>query len=220
MGITPAVLRAIQRYLPVERMFSLAYPDMVMTLAEFEEITGKRPTQINPSGGEHDVSGAMPETVEAISLLGVEQFKCVDIARLRGVEEIADLNVPNDFGKHDLVLDAGTTEHCANIWQATINAANAVDDGGVVFHQVPLTMVNHGFFCPQPTFYFDLYAQNGWKVEQLFITDGKRAFDIDPHKRSIVASELVLCVAARRRGLESLRYPVQHKYQKLMAGRA
>ena len=215
MGIKPEVLRLMLKYVKGD-VFSLSYPDMVMTNDTFEEITGHRTKRECAFNHMHSLKEPFPDTEEAFKLMGATSFKCVDIVRLRGVEEIADLNEPNHFGSFDLVIDPGTTEHCANFWQATINAANAVKDGGVIFHQIPLTMVNHGFVCPQPTFYADLYGQNGWVVEKIAVTDGETSQDMPPHSRVRVPPELALCVAARRVGVGKMKYPVQHKYKQML----
>lgn len=217
MGITPAVLRGLMRYMPAKRVFSLAYPDFVMTQEQLREIAGFTTEKTSDAGVQHGIREPLPDTLEALLRLGVEEFRCVDIACLRGFEEIADLNEPHDFGKFDLVMDCGTTEHCANIWQATLNAANAVAVGGVVFHQVPITMVNHGFFNVNPTFYADLYGQNGWEIEQLYITDGRDSLSIDPFARVNVTSELSLCAAARRHTGEAIKAPTQHKYLRMLS---
>lgn len=218
MGITPAILRLIRDYLPANRVLSLAYPDMVMPVAQVEEITGCAVAKFSHAKHQHRFDGAMAETTAVLRQMGAGSVRYVDIVRLREVEEIADLNAPCEFGPHDLVLDAGTTEHCANIWAATINAANAVDAGGVVIHCPPLNWVNHGFFGVQPTFYADLYGQNGWRLERCFLSDGEQCVDIDPHRRVSLRHDVMLCVAARRGEVAPMRYPVQHKYLGMIGG--
>ena len=212
MAITPSVLHALIGFLPARSVLSLAYPDIAMSHDEFTAITGISVGKSNPNGGVHGVKSSTPETYEAMRLLGARHFTCCDIEAWQGSENIVDLNYPHDLGKHDLVLDCGTTEHCANIWQATANAANAVDAGGHILHLVPLTMVNHGFFCPQPTFYHDLYSHNGWENIVISITDGIQTRPIDPHKRVQVAPELMLMVTALKKADRDMTYPIQYKY--------
>ena len=110
------------------------------------------------------------------------------------------------------MLDAGTTEHCANFWQATVNAANAVKPGGHVFHTVPLSMANHGFFCVQPTFYADTYGQAGWDVRVLMASDGYQCWKVNHTGRFECPPDLVLYVIAQRKGNEPLALPTQSKY--------
>lgn len=201
--------------MPAESVLSLSYPDLVMTQDEFESITGFRTEKTRQDvAALHHKADSAPDTEEAMRRLGVKSFRCVDIVRIRGNEEIRDLNTEQDMGKHDLVLDCGTTEHCANFWQATVNAANAVKVGGVVFHAPPLTMVNHGFVCPQPTFYQDLYEQNGWDVQGIYATDGERVSLVERVRRMHgLRSDLMLIVIARRLTEAPMKYPVQSKYK-------
>lgn len=212
MGIKPAALRIITQYMPAARVLSLSYPDLVMTQSEFEDIAGFRTEKVNQVGQWHGKREPLPDTAEAFSKLGVKEFRCVDIVASRGCEEIADLNIPQEFGAYDMVLDCGTTEHCANVWQATLNAAHAVKPDGIIFHTPPVSMTNHGFWCIQPTFYHDLYTQNGWQILQLLLTDGEEVREISPTSRMQITPELSLYVAARRVGNNPLKAPIQTKY--------
>ncbi len=214
MGLKAFGLSLLKPYLPAERVLSLSYPDLVTTQDELEKVWGIRTFAERGFGKWHGVMHPLPETEEAFSKMGTKEFRCVDIVASRGVEEIWDLNEPQDFGEFDLVLDGGTTEHCANFWQATVNAAHAVKVGGVIFHTPPLTMLNHGFVCPQPTFYVDLYTQNGWSIEKLLISDGVRFCDAPRSGRFTVKAEQSLYVIARRLNPAKLKYPTQGKYLK------
>jgi hypothetical protein len=212
MGLRAFGLDAIKPYLPAKRVLSLSYPDLVMTQDELEAVTGIRTFAETDFGSWHGRDHKLPETEEAFRKLGTEEFRCVDIVASRGCEEVVDLNEPQELGSFDLVLDPGTTEHCANIWQATVNAANAVKVEGVIFHTPPLTMLNHGFFCPQPTFYHDLYTQNGWAIERMAATDGERFGDVPYTARFQLPPEMSLYVIARRLSPAPLTYPTQTKY--------
>lgn len=93
-------------------------------------------------------------------------FSCVDLFRHRGVETLCDLNQPTGFhAEYDLVIDPGTLEHCFNIGQAMINAASAVRVGGRIFHGSPMTMLNHGFYNINPSFFGCFYKTNGFEIE-------------------------------------------------------
>lgn len=214
MGLKAFGLSLLRDYLPVERVLSLSYPDLLVSQDELEQVWGFRTFAERDFGKWHGVQHPLPETVEAFNRKGVEEFRCVDIVASRGVEEVFDLNQPQDFGLYDLVLDCGTTEHCANFWQATVNAAHAVKPGGVIFHTPPLTMLNHGFVCPQPTFYADMYGQNGWAIEKMLISNGVQYCDAPRSGRFTVAPEQSLYVIARRYEAMPLRYPTQAKYLK------
>jgi hypothetical protein len=212
MGLKALALHVLKPYLPAKRVLSLSYPDLVMHQDELEAVCGFRTFCENDSGAWHGRTHKLPETIEAFRKLGTEEFRCVDIVASRNVEEIVDLNVPQELGEYDLVLDPGTTEHCANIWQATINAANAVKEGGLIFHTPPITMLNHGFWCPQPTFYHDFYTQNGWAIEKMLVTDGERAGEVPMTTRFTCPPDFVLYVLARRHSTTPLAYPTQTKY--------
>lgn len=214
MGLKALGLSILKPYLPAKRVLSLSYPDLVCTQDELEKVWGIRTLAERDYGKWHGLNHPLPETVEAFSKMGTEVFNCVDIVASRGVEDVCDLNEAQSFGRFDLVLDAGTTEHCANFWQATVNAAHAVEVGGVIFHSPPLTMLNHGFVCVQPTFYFDLYTQNGWQLEHMIITNGVTYQEAPRTNRFKVDPEQSLYVVARRLTNTMMRYPMQSKYLK------
>ena len=154
-------------------VLSLSYPDLVFSNQELFDLTGFTSEKETYFGGWHGKDYKLPETEEVFKRLGVN-LTCVDIHPSRGVEKVVDLNFPQTLGLFDLVIDPGTTEHCANIYQAMINAASSVKTDGVIFHQTPLTQLNHGFFCPQPTFYHDFYTQNNWdELCSVVVFDGK-----------------------------------------------
>ena len=137
---------------------------------------------------------------------------CIDIVASRGCERIFDLNYPQDMGLHDLVLDCGTVEHCFNIGQAIINAANAVEEGGVIFHTPPISMINHGFYNLSPTVLYDFYTQNGWGIEFMAGVQGKTLFPLDPIGRQSVPSECSMYMVARRTNMNPMVFPTQSKY--------
>lgn len=210
MGIKPALLRAIMGRMPAESVLSLSCPDFVMTGEQFAEITGKTVPVSTDYSKWHGAKHGLPLVHDAFDAIGAKRVRFVDVVASRDCEDIADLNYPQDFGLHDLVIDPGTSEHCANIWQATVNAAHAVKVGGAVIHWVPLSMMNHGFFCPQPTFYADTYE--GWGVS-IFLTDGEHAEPAPAYARFKAPPELSLIVVAERKDAAPLTYPVQRKYR-------
>lgn len=87
----------------------------------------------------------------------------IDIVRSRGKERIEDLNFPlatDLVGQFDIVLDPGTIEHCFNVGQAFQNCRAACKRGGVIIHENPLSMVNHGFWNINPGTYCDFYGED------------------------------------------------------------
>ena len=210
MGITVTGLEAIVGIVG-ERVLSLGYPDLIAAASDVENILGVVPIKFVDTGRWHGLDHPVPETAHVFELLGAT-LDCVDIHASRGIERIVDLNYPQDLGEYDLVLDCGTVEHCFNIGQAILNAANAVKVGGYIFHMPPLSMVNHGFYNLNPTLFHDFYTQNGWEIEILCAADHERTWEISAVQRIQVLPELSLHCLARRRSAGPLKFPTQTKY--------
>lgn len=117
------------------------------------------------------LSLGFPDRIVEMNLHG-STLTCVDLFAHHGTEIVADLSVPQDLGKFDIVLDTGTIEHVANPAQAFINAASAVKVGGIVFHHLPITMVNHGYWNISPCWFTDFYGANGFVTEKFELTEG------------------------------------------------
>lgn len=154
------------------------------------------------------------------SELGYE-MDVVDIVEARGAEIILDLNEPIDdkfYEQYDIIIDAGTIEHCFNIAQATKNIAQCAREGGYIINCNPFSMFNHGFYNLNPTFYHDFYNQNGFEVVfQQLILDAVHApklVEVPPTQRfvngPINASNILI---AYRRKLQDIGWPIQTKYQ-------
>lgn len=90
----------------------------------------------------------------------------VDLFAHHGPERILDLSELQNLGRYDLVLDCGTLEHCANIAHGFINAASAVAPKGHIIHELPLNMVNHGYWNISPVWFTEFYAANGFVIER------------------------------------------------------
>ncbi len=211
MGLRANALALLLPHLPAKRVLSLSYPDLVMSQEQLEDMTGFR-AEVVRSGKWHQVPHDLPETLEVFRRLGTEEFRAVDIVASRGCEEIIDLNYPQDLGQWDLVIDPGTTEHCFNIGQALMNAANAVAPGGLILHTPPLSMMNHGFYCLMPTLFHDFYGQNEWECLTLKATNGTTLMDCPPIKRFHASPELSMLCLYRRTNGNALRFPTQTKY--------
>jgi len=211
LGIKTSALEVIAKLMPCEQVLSLSYPDLVMTAEDCERITGVNPTKFTDANHWHHKEYPLPETEHIFNGMGAK-LSCVDIVASRNVEQVVDLNYPQELGQFDLVLDCGTTEHCFNIGQALINAANAVKVGGYIIHTPPLSMTNHGFYCLQPTLFYDFYTQNNWQIE--FITGElhNKWLEIPITSRVKVPPETSLLVLAKRLNSNPLRYPMQSKY--------
>jgi hypothetical protein len=212
MGLRANALALLLPYLPRKRVLSLGYPDLVMSPAEFTALTGKGTVPGSAGAAKWHWQDEIPETVAAFTELGTETFRAVDVSASRGIEIHADLNYPQDLGKWDLVIDPGTIEHCFHIGQALMNAAEAVDVGGLILHTPPLTMLNHGFYNLNPTLFHDFYGQNGWEIIHLLISDGTDTGPAPKIERFGTELERSLYILCRRLNSDICRIPKQSKY--------
>jgi hypothetical protein len=103
MGLLRSCLEVLEPHLRGASILSLGYPDLAVTNADLQALFGVRAPANQITG--------RPDTAAALRALGAT-MRAIDVRRSRGVEEIVDLNVPQELGQYDLVLDAGTIEHC------------------------------------------------------------------------------------------------------------
>jgi len=211
LALTTESLEALAGWLHGSRVLSLGYPDIVVPAREVERILGVPVTEFTPFGGWHGVDYPLPETLSVFSAVGAS-LHCIDIHPSRGVEQVVDLNLPCDLGTYDVVIDAGTIEHCFNIGQAILNAANAVAAGGCILHAPPLSMANHGFYNVNPTLLSDFYGQNGWDIELLAGVGRSGRFDVPATARFAPPAEASLLFVASRPQVRPLQFPTQSKY--------
>lgn len=216
MALPLHALKRLKPYLKGE-VLSLGYPDLMATAQEIEELFGYKPAKFTEANDWHKVKDPMPETLELFEFLGVK-LTIVDFTADRGMEKIADLNVPQSLGKFDLVIDPGTLEHCFNIGQAFINAANAVKVGGVICHLSPMNMLNHGFYNMNPTLFHDFYYQNDWELVEIKVLPSMTPM-VHTTKRFDMHTEHLLRVIALRKKEARFVFPIQSKYLEKMAAK-
>jgi hypothetical protein len=116
-------------------------------------------------------------------------------------------------------------EHCFNIGQAMMNMASLVKLDGMIFHENPFIMPNHGFWSVNPTVYADFYEQNGFELVGCSARIGKlddAAIEDVPIKvRFNLRAELAtLMAAAVRIEVQPLKFPVQSKYKSALLAAA
>jgi hypothetical protein len=194
-------------------VLSLGYPDLDVTAAEVESLFGYKPTRFTKAHEWHGRKDPLPETEELFDHLGA-RLTVVYFTQDRGMEKIADLNHPHDLGKFDLVIDPGTLEHCFNIGQGFLNAANAVRAGGYICHISPMTMLNHGFYNLNPTLFHDFYTQNHWRIDELKVV--QRPNGVSSVDRFVIGTEYIIRCVVQRMEEEPLVMPIQTKYLKKM----
>ena len=83
-----------------------------------------------------------------------------------------DLNFPVVLDrKFNVIINNGTAEHVFNIGQVFCTIHNYSLPGALMIHDGPLMgWLDHGFYCPQPTLYFDMAAANGYEIVCMFVT--------------------------------------------------
>lgn len=213
MGLRTTALVILKKAFPVDSILCLSYPDLVCTTGEIERIYGYKPQKTTDYGTWHGKDHPLPDTQEFFEFVGAKKVDYIDVHASRGCETIVDLNKRQRLGQYDLVIDPGTTEHCFNIGQAMVNAAEAVKPGGFIFHSPPVTMVNHGFWNVCPTALWDFYTQNNWRVRGIWVARKDEIEPLDnPVKRMQIVGESSLYCIAQRRGGEKMRWPTQSKY--------
>jgi len=213
MALTPFAFKLVAPHIR-GKVLTFGYPDILMTAAEASAVIGKPLVKGTTYGAAHKRDITLADTQEVFEACGA-QLTCLDLFRTRDAEQVVDLNYPVNFGLHDLVIDAGTIEHCANIGQALMNAASAVAVGGYVFHGPPLTMLNHGFYNVSPTLLVDFYEQNGWQMEHLSGHSAQPPYspvDVTPHTRFTAPNGVAMYFLAKRISAAPLSWPVQWKY--------
>lgn len=211
MGLKAAALDLLKPHISGD-VLCLSYPDILLP---FDIVQSLYPvTKKSPFGKWHDRKYDLPETTELLTLMGAQSVSYVDIVASRGQEKIVDLNAPAELGQFDLVIDPGTLEHCFNIGQGFVNAANAVKVGGHIFHANPASMMNHGFWGLNPTTYWDFYQHNGFDVLGIWIERDDELEPVHPIKRFQIPPECALYCLARREGPQKPGWPMQTKYKR------
>lgn len=226
-----SILQQMRKHLPEQaNVCCLGYPDVLVSEEQVRAILGPEVAARLAYRADseqilawHRLQSQLSRVIDAQSLfaeMGM-RFTAVDLVASRGTERIVDLNEPvaeDLVGAFDVVLDAGTMEHCFNVGQAVRNILGMARVGGFVVHLNPMAMINHGFFNFSPTFYHDFYGQNGHQLVSQIHGVAVNGIDVRSYKVDHVARQgieapnaMVMCVA--RKGHERLpAWPMQSKY--------
>lgn len=226
-----SVLQQVRPHLPPEpAICCLGYPDVLVSTEQARQYLGDEAVarleyRADSAGiiAWHALEAHLDRVIDAQSLFKVMGMRLtvVDLVASRGGERIVDLNqpLPPDLADaFDVVLDAGTMEHCFNVGQAVCNILAMAKVGGFVIHMNPMTMINHGFFNFSPTFYHDFYGQNGHQliapicgVSASGIKINYQRIDHTRRQRVPETTTMVLSVARKQNG-EAPIWPMQSKY--------
>jgi len=226
-----SVLQQIRPHLPPEpKICCLGYPDVLVSTEQAQQYLGAEAAARLAYRADsasiiawHALEAHLDRVIDAESLFEVMGMKLtvVDLVASRGGERIVDLNEPlaaDLVGAFDIVLDAGTMEHCFNVGQAVRNILAMAKVGGFVIHMNPMTMVNHGFFNFSPTFYHDFYGQNGHQLMAPICgvsVNGTKIIHhkIDHTRRQRVSDSITMLLSVARKQNDSVPiWPMQSKY--------
>jgi hypothetical protein len=77
-----------------------------------------------------------------------------------------DLNLPLAMSEQfDIAINNGTAEHVFDLSQFFRTMHERTKPSGLIIHEAPFTgWIDHGFYCFQPTFFFDLAYANKYHV--------------------------------------------------------
>jgi hypothetical protein len=224
------VLRQVRPHLPAEpRVCCLGYPDVLVSAEQAQQYLGAevaarlayRPDSASIIAW-HALQAQLDRVIDAQSLFDAMGMRLtvVDLVASRGGERIVDLNepLPSDLADaFDIVLDAGTMEHCFNVGQAVRNILAMARVGGFVIHMNPMTMINHGFFNFSPTFYHDFYGQNGHELMAPICGVSANGIKVtyqkvDHTRRQRVTDSAMVLSVVRKQNDHAPIWPMQSKY--------
>lgn len=139
-----------------------------------------------------------------------------------------DLNKPlPPLGLFDVIINHGTAEHVFNIAQVFASMHAACKIGGLMIHESPFTgWIDHGFYCLQPTLFYDLAAANGYEIvsvsieqieQGLILAVESRDHVIELAKRGELPDNSMLFVVFRKRAATPFAIPVQGYYAQTLS---
>lgn len=135
-----------------------------------------------------------------------------------------DLNIycPASRNAYDVTYNHGTAEHVFNIAQVFRTMHDCTKPGGLMIHESPFTgWVDHGFYCLQPTLFWDMATANGYKVEFAAIEHmasrsweevPAREWILEQRRRGRLADNLMLYVVLRKVKDAEFTIPMQGVY--------
>lgn len=139
-----------------------------------------------------------------------------------------DLNNPIHVrGQFDVVMNHGTAEHIFNIGQVFKTMHERTNVGGLMIHEAPFTgWIDHGFYCLQPTLFFDLAAANSYRIERMVIEEIKTKVMVDVtcrddvhlrHECRELPDNSMLFVAMTKTLDEPMKLPLQGYYNQTLS---
>lgn len=159
-----------------------------------------------------------PERIVSIDMNGSEKALRLDLNTLQRISG-------EDFG---LVINHGTAEHIfdiANVFRVMHDHCNI---NGWMVHDAPLKgWIDHGFYCLQPTLFYDVAHANSYEVASVAIHDCKTRRIVPVHSRDYISeiSQFIpdgsmLFVAFRKRVSQPFQIPAQGYYARTISRQA
>ena len=206
---------------PGQKIASLGYPDILYPPEKLAGRVDVSKLEYRPESSRICKRHGLEyrQVPDADSLFGLYGglLDVYDIVSERGCEIACDLNVPlpdSACEQYDYVLDVGTLEHCFNVAQALVNAAAMLKVGGLIIHENPFNVGNHGFWGINPTLYHDFYTDNGFEVVECRLCRGDESVELPPTRRFIYTdTEANTFFIARRLEVRDFVFPTQSKYR-------
>lgn len=79
--------------------------------------------------------------------------------------DLNTLELGSGDSAYSLVVNHGTLEHCFAIANGFRVMHDACEVGGLMIHESPFTgWTSHGFYCLQPTLFYDVARENGYEM--------------------------------------------------------
>jgi SAM-dependent methyltransferase len=101
--------------------------------------------------------------------LGFSRVNSLDVVGNEGADVLFDLNrseTPLELtDRWDTIFDGGSLEHVFHLPNALAHCTRILRSNGAFVHIGPMNnYVDHGFYQFSPTFWFDWFGANGWRV--------------------------------------------------------
>jgi hypothetical protein len=169
-----------------------------------------------------------PSVIVSIDFNGTPAALKLDLnAPLSGQRNGGDGSTVEIRGQFDLCINHGTAEHIFNIAQVFRTIHDHTVDGGLMIHESPFTgWVDHGFYCLQPTLFYDLAAANNYEIVLAAIehidTDTTIRLESRDHAAELAKSgklpnNSMLYVVYRKLGDGPFKIPMQGYYNQTLS---
>lgn len=130
------------------------------------------------------------------------------------------------IGNYDICINHGTAEHIFNIAQVFRTMHDHCIDGGLMIHDAPFHgQLDHGFYCLQPTLFYDLAAVNCYEIVMaaIYVIESQQIIRLEGREhvsslieRGEVPDKSYLFVVYRKRSDGPFKIPMQGYYARTL----